>query len=380
MELAEYTPYGSLNRREGLVDSTHKFTGQRFDGSTGLYFYNSRYYDPQLGRFIQADPIVPSPGDPQALNRYSYVRNNPLKYTDPSGHFFWLIGLLVGLLISIAVEITISFLNIDGFGANALRFAGAIVSGGVGGSIGGLTGQALANTIAAAGATSLTMNTGEGRQLMRSISKQFMSWGMSPKAATIIGSALTSTAMSASYGALFSGVTAPPGLTRREISPQEYLTSEKYAELRAGGGESGGGFFKQGSNISDTAGALGARVYEFSRQGRPLGILATAPLFRNVPILGRLTSFLRVNHSAFVGYKSTGGMVNSMIPIAGGEYASVAVCHTCTLNAASIAGVSALSTLTAIGPSSVPSTLLYGLHGGSAVFYAGTKAVDEELP
>ncbi|MCP4252170.1 MAG: hypothetical protein GY775_01960, partial [Candidatus Scalindua sp.] len=42
-----------------------------------------------LGRFISADPIVPDPTNPQALNRYSYVLNNPLKYTDPSGHGFF---------------------------------------------------------------------------------------------------------------------------------------------------------------------------------------------------------------------------------------------------------------------------------------------------
>ncbi len=46
----------------------------------------TRYYDPTLGRFIQPDTIVPDPGDPQSLNRYSYAGNNPVRYTDPSGH------------------------------------------------------------------------------------------------------------------------------------------------------------------------------------------------------------------------------------------------------------------------------------------------------
>jgi RHS repeat-associated protein len=61
------------------------FSGQRSD-ATGLYFYNARYYSPLSGRFISADTIVPEPGNPQALNRYAYVFNNPLKYVDPSGH------------------------------------------------------------------------------------------------------------------------------------------------------------------------------------------------------------------------------------------------------------------------------------------------------
>ncbi|MEJ5312640.1 MAG: RHS repeat-associated core domain-containing protein, partial [Anaerolineae bacterium] len=62
------------------------FTGQRAD-ATGLMFYQARYYSAALGRFIQADTMVPSPANPQSLNRYSYVLNSPLRYTDPTGHF-----------------------------------------------------------------------------------------------------------------------------------------------------------------------------------------------------------------------------------------------------------------------------------------------------
>jgi RHS repeat-associated protein len=105
VELNEHTPYGSLSRHEGTANVPQKFTGQRLDASTNLYFYHARYYDPQLGRFIQADPLVPAPGDPQALNRYSYVRNNPLKYVDPSGHgwfskFFSSVLQAVGILLA----------------------------------------------------------------------------------------------------------------------------------------------------------------------------------------------------------------------------------------------------------------------------------------
>jgi len=49
-------------------------------------YYGARYYDWVLGRFISADTIVPNQFNPQSLNRYSYVLNNPLKYTDPTGH------------------------------------------------------------------------------------------------------------------------------------------------------------------------------------------------------------------------------------------------------------------------------------------------------
>ena len=52
-----------------------------------------------LGRFIQADTIVPNPGNPQDLNRYTYGLNNPLKYTDPTGHWVHLaVGAVGGLI------------------------------------------------------------------------------------------------------------------------------------------------------------------------------------------------------------------------------------------------------------------------------------------
>ncbi|MFC1976252.1 RHS repeat-associated core domain-containing protein [Chloroflexota bacterium] len=45
-----------------------------------------RYYGHYLNRFVGADTIIPNPGNPQDFNRYSYTRNNPLIYTDPTGH------------------------------------------------------------------------------------------------------------------------------------------------------------------------------------------------------------------------------------------------------------------------------------------------------
>ena len=83
-----YLPYGG-NRgvSGGGLDTDRTYTGQVSDETlTGLMFYNARYYDPLLRRFISPDTIVPDPGNPQDLNRYSYVRNNPIRYSDPTGH------------------------------------------------------------------------------------------------------------------------------------------------------------------------------------------------------------------------------------------------------------------------------------------------------
>lgn len=52
----------------------------------GLMFYNARWYDPALGRFAQADTIIPQSQGVQAWDRYAYVSNNPVRYDDPTGH------------------------------------------------------------------------------------------------------------------------------------------------------------------------------------------------------------------------------------------------------------------------------------------------------
>ena len=69
--------------------TTHGFTGQDALDAVGLINYGGRIYDPRLGRFVQADPVVQDGEDLQAYNRYAYVRNNPLTLTDPSGFSFW---------------------------------------------------------------------------------------------------------------------------------------------------------------------------------------------------------------------------------------------------------------------------------------------------
>lgn len=55
-------------------------------------YYGARYYDAYLNRWTSPDSIVPQAGNPQALNRYSYVGNNPLTYNDPSGHCWGFAG------------------------------------------------------------------------------------------------------------------------------------------------------------------------------------------------------------------------------------------------------------------------------------------------
>ncbi len=87
-----YDPWG----KQTLVSGSNTGISQTRQGHTGhemldggLTHMNGRLYDPTLARFISADPIVQAPYNLQSLNRYSYVLNNPLYYTDPTGFSWW---------------------------------------------------------------------------------------------------------------------------------------------------------------------------------------------------------------------------------------------------------------------------------------------------
>lgn len=114
VEHTEHLPYGAIHRHEGTKDLPHKFTGQRQDTTSGLVLFPARAYDPHLGRFLQPDPFVQDPSDPQTLNRYSYVRNNPINLVDPSGHFIeavvgFLANPIVGLILAIGLGLFQAF-------------------------------------------------------------------------------------------------------------------------------------------------------------------------------------------------------------------------------------------------------------------------------
>ncbi len=102
-QTTDYLPFGGQRGTGSITISAYKFTDQEHDAEIGLYNYNARLYDPVVGFFMSADTIVPNFSDPQSLNRYSYCRNNPLIYVDPSGHDFGLsilVGAIVGAIVS----------------------------------------------------------------------------------------------------------------------------------------------------------------------------------------------------------------------------------------------------------------------------------------
>jgi len=133
-----YYPYGETytnsNSHPTSQQVDYKFTGQMLDDSTGLYFYNARYYDPVLARFISPDTFIPAAGNPQAFNRYSYVLNNPLVYTDPSGNFA-IIPLIAAIIVGATVGATINAVIADARGASAEEVRRAAIAGAITGAI-----------------------------------------------------------------------------------------------------------------------------------------------------------------------------------------------------------------------------------------------------
>src|SRR3989339_2114045 len=105
----DYYPYGETYREvvyDEDFDNSRKFTDQEEDSETGLYYCGARYYGVGVGRFHSQDPAVyderllENLANPQALNTYSYVLNNPVKYTDPSGEYWETVLDLAFLAIS----------------------------------------------------------------------------------------------------------------------------------------------------------------------------------------------------------------------------------------------------------------------------------------
>ncbi len=95
--LARYDPFGNyrtwpgsnvnpLISDRGFTGHVHDNTGDYPTQNVGLIYMNARYYLPEVGRFVSADTIVPEAKEPQSYNRYAYVHNSPLNFTDPTGH------------------------------------------------------------------------------------------------------------------------------------------------------------------------------------------------------------------------------------------------------------------------------------------------------
>jgi RHS repeat-associated protein len=85
-----YLPFGAARTipNSPIAGTDFTYTGQRKldDGMGGIMDYKARFYSPYINRFLQPDSIIPNPANPQSLNRFGYVLNNPIRFNDPTGH------------------------------------------------------------------------------------------------------------------------------------------------------------------------------------------------------------------------------------------------------------------------------------------------------
>ncbi len=116
----EYDAWGNHKVLDGngneITDPEHighlnpiRYRGYFYDEETGLYYLQTRYYDPTIGRFISQDGIeYADPQTPNGINLYAYCANNPVMAVDPTGHkwWHWLIGAIVVVALVVATIVT----------------------------------------------------------------------------------------------------------------------------------------------------------------------------------------------------------------------------------------------------------------------------------
>lgn len=143
------------------------YTGHEHLDEFGLINMNGRMYDPMLGQMLSPDNFVQNATNGQNYNRYAYVLNNPLKYTDPSGEIIWFAPVIIGAIIGGYIGGSIASgnggiknANFNPFGGNQGNWKGTDWWKGaiVGGIIGATAGYGLASSVGASGLSTTSAN------------------------------------------------------------------------------------------------------------------------------------------------------------------------------------------------------------------------------
>lgn len=129
-----YDAYGNITSVTGTLATTigqknsYRYRSYLFDSSTGFYYLSSRYFNPEIGRFINADGLLGEVGDIFSTNMYAYCSNNPVRYVDPSGFIEWQQVWNVVFAISLIIAVTVIVVVTAGLAAFALGATAALVS------------------------------------------------------------------------------------------------------------------------------------------------------------------------------------------------------------------------------------------------------------
>jgi RHS repeat-associated protein len=131
----QYDSFGNLLAQSTPTIATrYGFTGREFDSSLGLYYYRARYYSPELGRFLQQDPL----GFIDGTNPTSYVNNSPVIYTDPTGNF-GIVGGIIGGGVDLLLQLSQNGWNFSC--VNYWEVAGSAALGALTGGVGSAVGR-----------------------------------------------------------------------------------------------------------------------------------------------------------------------------------------------------------------------------------------------
>jgi RHS repeat-associated protein len=151
---------GSFLASTALSDSEgyrRGFTGHEMLDHLGLIHMNGRIYDPEIGRFLSADPFIQFPESTQGYNRYSYVGNNPLSASDPSGHFITAIYAIAvaaaelttaELVVASVAGAVVGYIETGSAQGGLLAAASIYVGGTIGASDFGATQKVIAGALA----------------------------------------------------------------------------------------------------------------------------------------------------------------------------------------------------------------------------------------
>ena len=181
-----YSPFGNT-QHTGSSDSSYQFTGRVNDNVLGIYYYRSRYYAPQLSRFLSQDPLGISSRD---INLYRYAVDNPLLYTDPSGHQVFVAAALIGAAFNVGgllVEHAISGCPVSG-----AEVFNAAVAGAAGAALGVLTGGIAEAAFGAAFGAGVGASAGGGVAggVVNSVTTQLVGGGSVKGGETIVAGVL----------------------------------------------------------------------------------------------------------------------------------------------------------------------------------------------